>query len=398
MEHLYQLSKRAADETHFSFLRYLYPLINWDNRLILIKGQKGVGKTTLVMQHIKRCFSSTPEKALYASLDHVWFTNHSLLDLAEFHYTHGGTHLFIDEVHKYPSWEQEVKNLYDYYPTLHIIATGSSLLKIEESIKGDLSRRCRVYELRGLSFREFVKMVNGEDLGSFSLEEIINNHYRIAGDISSKMRILPLFEKYLVRGYYPFFQEEGDGFEQRLLQSIVAIIETEIPAVSKIEYSSIYKIKQLMQVLSEETPYTLNIRTLGQALQVSRNTLVKLLEFLERGALIRRLYQSPHGMSKLTKPEKILFDNTNIMYGLSSEANKGSIRETFLASQLSQSHLLTMPRQGDLEIDGKYTIEVGGRGKKFAQIQDLPASYVAADGIEIGFGNKIPLYLFGLLY
>ncbi len=184
MEHLYQLSKRAADETHFSFLRYLYPLINWDNRLILIKGQKGVGKTTLVMQHIKRCFSSTPEKALYASLDHVWFTNHSLLDLAEFHYTHGGTHLFIDEVHKYPSWEQEVKNLYDYYPTLHIIATGSSLLKIEESIKGDLSRRCRVYELRGLSFREFVKMENGEDIGSFSLEEIINNHYRIAGDIS----------------------------------------------------------------------------------------------------------------------------------------------------------------------------------------------------------------------
>lgn len=398
MENLYMLSLRRINDNKYDFKRYLYKEINWDNQLIIIKGAKGVGKTTLLLQHIKDTFSEAPQQALYVSLDHVWFTTHSLLDLAEYHYTHGGTHLFLDEVHKYPNWEQEVKNIYDYYPSLFVIATGSSMLKIEESVKGDLSRRHRMYELKGLSFREFVEMETGNDIGCFSLENILTNHYAIAGEITHNLRILPLFEKYLEHGFYPFYKQSGDGFNQRLQQTIVAIIETEIPSVSKIEYESTYKIKKLLQILSEHIPYTLNMDTLTKVLQVSRNTLVKLLNLLERAALIRKLYQTHKGINQLLKPEKILFENPNLMYGLSINANIGTIRETFFASQLSQGHVISMPNDGDLIVDGRYTFEIGGSGKGFAQIRSIPNSYVAADGIEIGIGNKIPLWLFGCLY
>ena len=344
MDTLFKTYGRLLADTDLSFTRYLYDKINWDNRLIVIKGAKGVGKTTMLLQHIKRNFQQM-EKALYVSLDNLWFANHTLLELAEYHYTHGGTHLFLDEVHKYKGWQQEVKNIYDSYPHLHLVVTGSSMLKLEESLTADLSRRHRAYTM-----------------------------------------------------YYPFYREEGDGFFDRLQQVIDTVVTTEIPAVSHIEYDSVYKVRQLLAVLAEMKPYTLNISSLCTTLQSSRNNVLKLLDLMDKAALVRRLYATNGGMNMLTKPEKILFYNTNLMHCLTPQVDSGTMRETYLASQVGVDHQLYMPSKGDLVVDDKWLFEVGGKRKDFSQIKNMEDSFVVSDNMEIGHGNKIPLWLFGFLY
>lgn len=397
MERLFKTYGRLLAETDLSFTRYLYEAINWDNRLIVIKGAKGVGKTTMLLQHIKRCFPDA-QKALYASVDNLWFSTHSILDLAEYHYTHGGTHLFLDEVHKYQGWEQEIKNIYDSYPKLQIVVTGSSMLKLEKSLIADLSRRHRLYTMEGLSFREYLKLEGVADLPVLSLERILENHFTEASQITSKVKVLQHFEQYIQLGYYPFYRDEGDGFFDRLQQVIDTIVTSEIPTVSNIEYDSVYKTKQLLGILAELSPYTLNISSLCNTLQSSRNNVLKLLDLMDKAALIRRLYSVESGMKILTKPEKILFHNTNLMYCLTPHVDSGTMRETYLASQVGAGHTLYMPNQGDLVVDGKWLFEVGGKGKGFSQIKDIEDSYVVSDDMEIGFGNKIPLWLFGLMY
>lgn len=397
MDRIYKTYGRLLARTDLSFTRYLYDKINWDNKLIVIKGAKGVGKTTMLLQHILKTFPDKA-KALYVSLDHIWFASHSVLDLAEYHYTHGGTHLFLDEVHKYKGWQQEIKNIYDSYPDLHIVVTGSSMLKLEESLEGDLSRRHRQYTLEGLSFREYLELEQVAHLPVLSLEAVLNDHFMQASQITSKFKVLGHFEKYVESGYYPFYREEGDGFSDRLQQVIDSIVNSEIPAVSHIEYESVYKVKQLLAILAESAPYTLNISSLSAALQVSRNNALKLLDLMDKAALVRRLYSADSGMNMLTKPEKVLFCNTNLMYCLTPKAEDGTMRETFLASQLAVDHKLSMPNKGDLVVDGKWTFEVGGKRKGFAQIKGIEDSYVVADKIDIGHGNKIPLWLFGMLY
>lgn len=397
MDRLFKAYGRLLAETDMSFIRYVYDNINWDNRLIVIKGAKGVGKTTMLLQHIKRSFPNV-EKALYASLDHLWFATHTVLELAEYHYTHGGTHLFLDEVHKYKGWQQEIKNIYDSYPKLHIVVTGSSMLKIEESLVADLSRRHRLYTMEGLSFREYLQLEQVAELPVLPIEEILSNHFMVASKITSEVKVLQHFEKYVKSGYYPFYREEGDGFFDRLQQVIDTIVTSEIPAVSNIEYDSVYKAKQLLAVLAELTPYTLNISSLCNALQSSRNNVLKLLDLMDKAALIRRLYASAEGMNTLTKPEKILFYNTNLMCCLTTQPDAGTTRETYLASQLGVAHQLSMPFKGDLVADGKWLFEVGGKGKGFSQIKGIEGSFVVADDMEIGHGNKIPLWLFGLMY
>lgn len=397
MDRLFKTYGRLLAETDLRFTRYLYEKINWDNRLIVIKGAKGVGKTTMILQHILRSFEDK-EKALYVSLDHIWFANHSVLDLAEYLYTHGGTHLFLDEVHKYKGWQQEVKNIYDAYPGMHIVVTGSSMLKLEESLMGDLSRRHRQYTLEGLSFREYLLLEQVAELPVLTLEQILSNHFMEASQITSKVKVLSYFEKYLIAGYYPFYKEEGDGFTDRLQQVIDTIVTSEIPSVANIEYDSVYKAKQLLAILAETSPYTLNISSLCTTLQSSRNNVLKLIDLLDKAALVRRLYAASEGMNMLTKPEKILFNNTNLMYALSPQVESGTKRETYLASQLGVSHRLHMPVQGDLVVDGKWLFEVGGKSKGFSQIKNMEDSFVVSDNIDIGHGDKIPLWLFGLLY
>lgn len=397
MERLYKAYGRLLADTSMDFTRYLYEKINWDNRLIVIKGARGVGKTTMLLQHILRSFADK-QKALYASLDHIWFSTHSIEELAEYHYTHGGTHLFLDEVHKYKGWQQEIKNIYDSYPQLYIVVTGSSMLQIEESLAGDLSRRHRQYTMEGLSFREYMQLEQVARLPVLSLQTILSDHFMQASQITSKVKVLPHFEKYLKSGYYPFYREDGDGYYDRLQQVIDTIITTEIPLVGKIEYDSVYKAKKLLAILAESAPYTLNISGLCQAMQSSRNNVLKLLDLMDKASLVQRLYSADKGMNMLTKPEKVLFSNTNLMYCLTPNADAGTMRETYLASQIGISHQLSMPTRGDLVADGKWLFEVGGKNKGFSQIKGIEESYVVSDNIDIGHDKKIPLWLFGLMY
>lgn len=383
------------DDTALDFTRYIYHEINWDNRLILLKGPKGVGKTTMLLQHIKRTFDDT-SKAFYASVDASWFTTHTIVDLAEFLVSHGVTHLFLDEVHKYIGWDRQIKEIYDAFPKLHIMITGSSMLQLSET-EADLSRRCRMYTMQGLSFREFLEFEHIAKLSVFSFEDILSNHPTIAAHITNQLPIQKYFEQYLNHGYYPFYKEEGDGFAARMEEEVDWIINVEIPAVEKVSYELVYKTKILLGILAEQNPYTLNVSDLAAKLGASRDSVYKMLDLLQKAGLIRRLYQKATGMKKLQKPEKILFDNTNLMYALSSNTDTGTMRETFTANMFCQ-HKLAMPQKGDLMIDGKYIFEVGGRSKDYGQIANIPESFVIADGIDVGFGNKIPMWLFGFLY
>lgn len=398
MEALFRAYNRRIEEVQTGYLRYLYNNIDWEERLIGIKGAKGVGKTTLLLQHIKLAFPNRSQ-AFYVSLDNIWFSSHTLSELVEYLYTHGVTHLFLDEVHKYPTWIRELKNIYDDYSQLHIVFTGSSLLEIDHA-EGDLSRRLRIYMLHGLSFREYLDINDIAHLSVLSMEEILSKHMQQASSITSKVKVIPHFEKYIRTGYYPFFLETGseESYFERLQQVVSTVIENDIPAVEKIEYETLQKAKRLLMILAQSAPFTPNIANLCALLSTTRNQLIHLLSLLERAALIRQLHAGNKGLKALGKPDKILFDNTNLMYALGNTADAGTARESFFSSMMSFNHTIRYAKQGDLQVDGRHVFEVGGKGKSFSQIADLPDSYVVADSIEIGFGNKIPLWLFGFLY
>lgn len=398
MESLFRAYNRRLEETQTRYLRYLYNSIDWSERLIGIKGAKGVGKTTLLLQHIKLTFPNHTQ-AFYVSLDNIWFSSHTLSELVEYLYTHGVTHLFLDEVHKYRSWVRELKNIYDDYPQLHIVFTGSSLLEIDHA-EGDLSRRLRIYMLRGLSFREYLGITGTAQQPELTLQDLLTGHMQLASSITHSLKVLPHFEQYLRTGYYPFFLETGseDSYYERLEQVVSTVIENDIPAVEKIEYETLLKAKRLLMVLAQSAPFTPNIANMCAALSTTRNQLIHLLSLLERAALIRLLHADNKGLKALGKPDKILFNNTNLMHALGATADVGTARESFFSAMMAHSYTIQYAKQGDLEVDGKYLFEVGGKKKRFSQIADLPDSFVVADNIEIGFGNKIPLWMFGFLY
>lgn len=395
MQRLNQRYKKFLEDTPLDFTRYIYPEINWKNRLILLKGPKGVGKTTMLLQHIKRTFED-PSKAFYASVDASWFTTHTIVDLAEYLVSHGVTHLFLDEVHKYIGWDRQIKEIYDAFPKLHIVMTGSSMLQLSKT-DADLSRRCRVYGMQGMSFREYLEFEHIAQLDVIPFDEILTNHQTLAAHITNQLPIQKYFEQYLEHGYYPFYKEEGDGFAARLDEEVDWIINVEIPAVEKVSFELVYKTKILLGILAELNPYTLNVSDLATKLGTSRDSVYKMLDLLQKAGLIRRLYQKSTGMKKLQKPEKILFENTNLMYALSPNSDIGTLRETFTANMFC-IYKQSMPNKGDLLIDNKYIFKVGGKTKDFGQIANIPNSYVIADGIDVGFGNKIPMWLFGFLY
>lgn len=397
LDQILRIYNRRLQGTPEGFKRYLIDKIDWRDNLIAIKGAKGTGKTTMLLQHIKESFTDK-DKALYLSLDNLWFETHSINDLIEYHYTHGGTHLFLDEVHYYPKWKTLIKNINDDYPGLHVVYTGSSMLKIDSGV-ADLSRRQLPYTLHGMSFREYLLYEGLAEMEPISLDLLLRDHRRIAEDIlSNGMKILPAFGEYLRYGYYPFYKSVYSGFEIRLQQVVNHVLENDYPIIEGVEQSTIRKTKKMFMILAEQVPQTPNMSNLYNELETDRNQGLKMLYALEKAGLLALLSDKPKHIDKLSRPEKIFMDNSNLMYAYAMAPNIGTVRETFFLSQLAVDHSVTYPAKGDFLVDGKYLFEVGGRKKSFEQIKDVADSYLAVDDTEIGHHNRIPLWMFGLLY
>lgn len=398
MEKLIELFRKKMTDPLPTFERELERKINWNARLISVRGSRGTGKTTLFLQHIKKTFSNNLNKVLYVNLDNIYFSNNTLVELAEKFASRGGTHLFIDEVHKYENWSKEIKNLYDDFPELHISFTGSSLLEILNG-RADLSRRTLVYELTGLSFREYLSLIKAHDFPIFTLEEILKNNEQISAEIASKIKPFEFFDDYLSFGYYPYFLEGKDDYSNRLNETLNMILEVELPMLRGLEIAYIPRIKKLLAVIGESAPFIPNITQLATKIGISRQTLLIYLKYLEDAKLINQLYKKSRGLSVLEKPEKILMENTNLIELFNGEnANTGSRRETFVLNQLLHSHKVDFSEESDFFVDSKYTFEVGGKNKKRKQIQEIPDSYIIADDIEFGTDRRIPIWLLGFMY
>ena len=394
---LKEISDRLIDGTSLGFKRYLFPKIDWRNRFICLKGAKGTGKTTMLRQFMIETFGLS-ESVYYLSFDHLWFTNHSALDLVDTLHKNGITHLFIDEVHHLEHWETVVKNIYDFYPDLHVAYSGSSILRMN-SREGDMSRRQICYDLKGLSFREFLSFEGIKDIAPISLEDILSRHREIAAEIVRGIKIVGLFAKYGEYGYYPFYKESPSGYYQRIIECINKVIESDLPIVEDVTPATIRKTKRMLAVLAESCPQEPNMKALYRELETDRNQGLKMLDVLERAELISLLKTEKDKLKRMSAPEKIYCDNVNLMRALVPRADIGTLRETFFVNQLrAAGHTVSSPAKGDFLVDGEWLFEVGGKGKSFDQIKDMPKSYVAYDDVEIGSGNKIPLWLFGFLY
>ena len=395
---LYETSRRLVHETSMAFHRQLLSAVNWASRLICIKGAKGTGKTTLLLQHIRDAFGEVDDKCLFISLDNIWFAAHDVIDLVDWHWKHGGTHLFLDEVHRLKSWQTIVKNIYDSYPSLNIVYTGSSMLQLE-SKGGDLSRRRVPYTLPCLSFREYLKFEGVLDFKPCSLVDILGNHRAFASEIVGNVRILEHFGRYLKHGCYPFYKEGVAEFDIRLAETVNQILEIDYPTIDDVSVATIVKAKKMLMVLAESVPQTPRMAQLYRELETDRNQGLKILKALARAGLLQLLLSQKVSLKDMSRPDKIFLDNVNLMHALVREVDPGCARETFFLNQLrSAGFEVTYPTQGDFLVDGKWLFEVGGKGKKFGQIADIPDSFVAADDMEVGIGSKIPLWLFGFLY
>ncbi len=397
MDRLLSISARIIKNTSLKFRRYHYNEIDWSDRLIALSGARGAGKTTLMLQYLKE-INDKDNKAVYVTLDDIYFSQNKLVDLAEDFYTRGGKYLFLDEVHKYPNWSVEIKNIYDSYPDMKIVFSGSSVLEVYKG-QGDLSRRVSLYDIHEMSFREFVDYEYDIKISSYSLTDIIENHTEICLDVIQKLKPLAVFDKYWEYGSYPYYKDSKTKYAERLRSVLNTVLENDIPAVLNIDYKHIIKLKKLLQTISNLVPFKPNITKLAEIIEIDRKTVYLYLELLERAGIISTLYGKSKGLSRLRKPEKIYMNNNNLLHALSDIApNKGTLRETFFNNQLKAKHAVNYTDTGDFLIDNKYIFEVGGKNKDYKQIANLENSYLAIDDIETGFGNRIPLWLFGFLY
>lgn len=388
MDKLYELFHARLAETPTNFLRYLHDRINWDNRIIAIMGERGVGKTTLMLQKIKM---DGPDKTLYFSADNVYFAQHSLFDTASAFYRKGGERLYIDEIHKYPAWSSELKMIYDYCPKLQVVVTGSSILDLYKGT-ADLSRRVVSYTLTGLSFREFLAMSKGIALPPVPLEQILRHEVSFPAD----ERPLALFDDYLKSGYYPFWNETD--YTTRLNNVITQTVENDIPTYARMNVATSRKLKQLLFIISQSVPFKPNYSEIGAAMQCDRGTVADLSFYMEKARLLMSLRHLDDGMKNFGKLEKLYLGNTNLVFALSEgKPDIGNLRETFFLSQMQVNQQVYASKAADFIIDGK-TFEVGGKSKGKKQLAEAKEGFVVKDDIEYGYDNIIPLWHFGLNY
>jgi len=398
MEDLFRKYSNKLQRIETNFVRSLMHDINWNARLIGIKGARGVGKTTLLLQYMKLTFKDQLEASLYVSLDSFGFKDKTLVGLADDFVRNGGKYLFLDEVYKYENWAQELKNIYDDHPELKVVFTGSSLLEILNA-RADLSRRAIVYHMQGLSFREYLEMETGQKFDKVALEAILENHLKIAALINGRLKPFQYFDNYLKFGYYPFYKEEKDLYEQRLEEVINMMLEIELPLLRGVEVGLVPKIKQLLAIIAESVPFIPNVSALSDKIGVNRATMMSYLHYLEEVGLTVNLQKEAKGTVKLQKPAKIYLENTNLMFALSSlKTNRGNARETFFANQVGYKNKLKHHEKTDFFVNDLYSFEIGGKDKSKKQIEGMENAFVVADDIEYGFQNKIPLWLFGFLY
>lgn len=387
---------RRIQNVDLTHKRYLYNQINWDARLIGIRGARGTGKTTMLLQYIKEHYTDL-SKALYISLDQFQFQLISLYDVAEYAHTHGIEILLVDEIHYVEHWGQILKNVFDSFCDLKIVYTGSSMLQIDDA-QADLSRRQSIYELHGFSFREYLQFRGLINKEAVTLDYLLQNHTTIGMDLASKIKPLALFAEYLREGYYPFVLEAKQDYLMRLEELMQLIIHQDIPHVEDLTFATLQKAQKLLMILATQVPLEPNISTLCREIGATRDVVIRLLYLMQRAGLLMLVSKEANSYKTLSRPDKIFMNNTNQMYALTDQINIGTLRETFFVNQLQQSHTVELPTKGDFLIDKHYTFEVGGQGKTFRQIKNIPDSYLALDELEYSMGNSIPLYLFGFLY
>ena len=389
MEKLFGQYLKLLKETDTNYFRYIYTEINWKSRMIGLTGPRGVGKTTLVLQHIKK--NLNPAETLYVTAEDFYFADNRLIDLADTFVKRGGKYLFVDEIHKYKEWAKELKLIYDYHPELNVVFTGSSVLDIKKGAS-DLSRRAVMYHMQGLSFREYLQLFHQISVRTYSLEEILEHKV----ELPEVKHPLPFFENYLKKGYYPFALEED--FELRLQQIVNQTLETDIPMYAGMNVSTGRKLKQLLAIVAKSVPFKPNMTSIGTAISASRNNITDYCLFIEEAGMITQLRDATGGIKGLGKVDKIYLDNTNLIYALANDnSNRGNIRESFFLNQLRVKYDVIVSPVADFLIND-FTFEVGGKNKGLKQIQGIDKAYIVKDDIELGYLNTIPLWQFGLTY
>lgn len=399
MDALFDKQDAMLRATSMKIVRSFIERVNWKAPMLCIRGPRGVGKSTLLRQYIKQHYETGSEEVLYCSLDWVYFSQHSIIEVASNFYKRGGKLLVVDEVHKYEGWSREVKEVAETYPDLQMILSGSSLLKLLDG-DADLSRRCRGYDMPGLSFREYLQFYKGITLPVCTLEELLTSAKAIASTVNSGCRPLQHFHDYLRYGYYPYYLTNPIDYYALIEQTVNYVVDVELPQQRKVSPANCRKIKALLNVLAQQVPYDVDISKLATASGLQRNTVLEYLNHLNDAKLLSLLFSDNISVKKMQKPDKIYLENPNLLYALATTSVKaGTARECFAVNQLGHGHTVEYGKeQGDFRVDGRWTFEVGGEGKRFSQIADIPDSFVLADDIEMPRGNKLPLWMIGFLY
>ena len=399
MEALFEKQDALLRATDMNIVRSFMDDVNWDAPMLCIRGPRGVGKSTLLRQYVKMHYEPGSEEVLYCSMDWVYFSQHSMLEIAEKFYKRGGKLLIFDEVHKYAQWSSEVKEVAETYPNLQIVLSGSSLLRLLDG-DADLSRRCRGYDMPGLSFREYLRFYKGIVLPASSLEDILEAPNKLAAKVNDVCRPLQHFHDYLKYGYYPFYLTNPIDYHVLIEQTVNYVIDVELPQLKNVNPSNCRKIKALLCVLSQQVPFDVDVSKLATMTELQRNTVLEYLNHMKSAKLLNLLFSDLLSVKKMQKPDKIYLENPNLLYALATAPVQiGTARECFAVNQLGYAHKVEYGKtQGDFKVDGKWTFEVGGEKKRFDQIADLPNSFVLADGIEMPHGKKLPLWMIGFLY